>query len=76
MKRSLKIFTLLIMSLFVVVSGVNSALDCLSRSVSQSNCTVYNEKGEAVATYTGDLRVSRPYVKPEPVGLIHLVHRS
>ncbi len=76
MKRSLKIFTLLIMSLFVVVSGVDSALDHMSRSVSQSNCTLYNEKGEIVAVYTGDLRVSRPGIKPEPVGLIHLLHRS
>jgi len=75
-KRSLKTFALLIMSLFVVVSGVDSALDHLNRSVSQSTCTVYNEKGEAVASYTGDLRIARPYVKPEPIGLIRLVHRS
>jgi hypothetical protein len=53
--RFIKIFTLLIISLFVVVSGVDAALDHLSRSPVQSMFTVYNQQGSIVLAYNGDL---------------------
>ena len=59
MKRFLKTFSLLIFSLFLVVSGVNAALDHLSRSVAQNSFTVYDEQGSVVLAYDGDLNACK-----------------
>jgi hypothetical protein len=76
MKRFLKTFALLIVSLFLVVSGVDAALDHLSHSVTQNSFTVYNEQGTAVLAYDGDLSVFKAYAKPGPVAVPSFLHRT
>jgi hypothetical protein len=74
--RFIKIFTLLIISLFVVVSGVDAALDHLSRSPVQSMFTVYNQQGSIVLAYNGDLSGCKAYAKPEPIVVPSFLHRT
>lgn len=76
MKRFLKTLSLLVISLFLVVSGVNAALDRLAHSSGQSSCTWYNEKGEVVLAYTGDLANFKSYGKPNPLVVPHFLHRT
>ena len=76
MKRFLKTFALLIVSLFLVVSGVNRALDHLSHSETQNSFTVYNEQGSVVLAYDGDLSVCKAYAKPGPVAVPSFLHRT
>jgi hypothetical protein len=76
MKRFLKTFALLIVSLFLVVSGVDKALDRLSHSVTQNTFTVYNGQGSVVLAYDGDLSVCKAYAKPGPVVVPSFLHRT
>lgn len=76
MKRFLKVAVLLVLSLFLVVSGVNTGLDHLSRSPALSNFTQYDEKGAVVLTYSGDLKKYRPYIKRAAISEFHYVPRS
>jgi len=69
-KRFTKTFILLIISLFVLVSGVNVTLDRLSQSPTQSTYTFYNEKGVAVFAYTGDLKYCPACFRPGPVSAL------
>jgi hypothetical protein len=66
-KRFLKTLALLIVSLFLVASGVDCALDRLSHSSTQSAVSVYNEQGRVVLAYNGDLnaaKLGKPFVAP------------
>jgi hypothetical protein len=65
-KRFLKTLALLIVSLFLLVSGVDAALDHLSHGVTQNSLTVYNEQGTVVLAYNGDMSGCKVYVKPVP----------
>ena len=76
MKRFLKTLALLIISLFLVVSGVDAALDHLSRSVTQNSFTVYSEEGAVVLAYNGDLSACKACVKPGPVAAPSFLHRT
>lgn len=76
MKRFIKTFVLLIVSLFLVVSGVDATLDRLSHSVTQSSFTVYNEQGGIVLAYDGDLSVCKAYAKPGSVAAPGFLHRT
>ena len=76
MKRFLKTFVLLIISLFVLVSGVDAALDHLSHVPTQSTFIVYNEKGVAVLAYSGDVTNGKSCIKPSAVIAPGLTHRS
>ena len=76
MKRFLKTLVLLIVSLFLVVSGVNRALDHFSHSETQNSFTVYNEQGSVVLAYDGDLSAGKAYVKPGPVAAPGFLHRT
>jgi hypothetical protein len=76
MKRFLKTFALLIVSLFLVVSGVNTGLDHLSRSTALSNYTQYDDKGTLVLTYSGDLKQFKPSIKRAWASEFHYVPRS
>ena len=76
MKRFLKVSVLLVTSLFLVVSGVNTGLDRLSHSPTQSNFTQYDEKGTPVLSYTGDLSQMTPSLKRAFVTEFHYIHRS
>jgi hypothetical protein len=75
-KRFLKTFVLLMVSLFLVVSGVDAALDHLSHSVTQNSFTVYNEQGSVVLAYDGDLSACKAYAKPGPVAAPGFLHRT
>jgi hypothetical protein len=75
-KRILKTFALLILSLFLVVSGVNKALDHLSRSPTQSSFTVYGMQGNVVLAYNGDLNACKAFTKPGPVVAPTVLHRT
>ncbi len=76
MKRFLKTSALLIVSLFIVVTGVDAALDHLSHSPSQSSFTVYSENGGVILAYDGDLSVCKAYAKPGPVVTPGFFHRT
>ncbi len=77
MKRFLKILVLLTVSLFVLLSGIDLALDNLSHSSDQNSVTVYNEKGEAVLAYSGNLRNYPSYAKIGSVAVVPgFLHRT
>ena len=76
MKRFLKISTLLVLSLFLVVSGVDRALDHMTRSVNQSSFTVYSEKGGVILAYDGDLSTCKAFTKPGPAVVPNFLHRT
>jgi hypothetical protein len=76
MKRFLKVFALLIVSLFALVSSVDATLDHITHSATQSSYTVYDEKGTPILAYTGDLRFCKSYVKPGRVVGLEYIHRS
>ena len=76
MKRFLKTFVLLTISLFVVVSGVDAALDHLARAPVQNSFTVYNDRGSVLLAYDGDLSVCKAFAKPEPLASANFLHRG
>ena len=76
MKRFLKTFALLIVSLFLVASGVDAALDRLSHAATQNSVTVYNEQGGVILAYNGDLSVCKIYARPGPVAVPTFLHRT
>jgi hypothetical protein len=81
MKRFLKIFTLLIVSLFLLVSGVDATLDHMTRSTVQSSYTWYSEKGDTVLAYTGDFPLSlkscvKPPIPVERMPRVIFLHRT
>jgi hypothetical protein len=75
-KRFLKIFALFVVGLLALVVGVNSALDHACRSVVQSSFTIYNEQGQALLTYTGDLNNCKALAKPGPALVPRFLHRT
>jgi hypothetical protein len=75
-KRFLKTLALLIVSLFLVVSGVDAALDRLSHSVTQSSFTVYDEQGTAILAYDGDLSACKACLKPGQIAAPGFLHRT
>lgn len=78
MKRFLKTFVFFIVSLFCVLSGVNTTLDHMSHMPTQNSLTWYNEKGITIITYNGDLSAARPYIHPSTPGLprVLFLHRT
>jgi len=56
MKRFFKVFIFLIVSLFLVVSGVDATLDHLTHSASQNSFTYYGSKGEVIFAYDGNFK--------------------
>ena len=76
MKRFLKTLVLLIVSLFLVVSGVDAALDRMSHSATQNSVTVYSEQGTVVLAYDGDLSACKLYAKPGQIVAPSFLHRT
>ena len=54
MKRFLKVLVLLVVCLFLLMSGLNATLDHLTRLASQNSFTLYDERGAVLVSYTGD----------------------
>lgn len=77
MKQFLKTLVLLVVGLFLVVSGLNAGLNRLAHSVTQNSFTVYNEQGSVVLAYEGDLSGCKAYVtKPGPIAVPSFLHRT
>jgi hypothetical protein len=75
-KRFLKTLGLLSISLFLIVSGVDAALDHLSHADTQNSFTVYNEQGNVVLAYDGDLSACKVCARPEPIAVPGIFHRT
>jgi hypothetical protein len=75
-KRFLKTFAFLMVSLFLVASGVDAALDHLTHAVTQSSFTAYNEQGSAVLAYDGDLSACKAYGKAGAFVTPSFLHRT
>jgi hypothetical protein len=75
-KRFLKTLTLLVVSLFLVVSGVEAGLNHFSHSTTQNSLTAYNEQGVIILAYSGDLNACKAYAKPGPVAVPSFFHRT
>ncbi len=76
MNRFLKINALLIVSLILVASGFNAALDSMAKSPAQGSYTIYSEKGGVVLAYYGDLNAWKAYAKPGPAVTPNFLHRT
>jgi hypothetical protein len=75
-KRFLKVFILLFVGLFLLVSGVDATLDQLSRSPVQNSYTFYSGKGHPIASYAGDLSLCKPVIKPVSMTPPIVIHRT
>ena len=60
-KHFFKVLVLLIVALFVLVSGVDVALDRMPPPAAKGAYTYYNAQGEMVYSYTGDLKYCPVY---------------
>jgi len=76
MKRSLKVFTLVLVGLFLCVTGIDMTLDQQSSAVEQNSVVWYNEKGDVVLAYEGDLKFCPTYVKRFTVAPPPYLHRT
>jgi len=75
-KRFLKTLALLTVSLFLLVSGVDAALDHISHSPMQGSFTVYNEQGGVLFAYEGDLSDCKVCLKPGSATIPAFLHRT
>jgi len=75
MKRFFKTFALLIISLFLLVSGVDATLDHMAHSTSENTYTFYSNGGAPVLAYSGNLAFCPSYMKPEIMMAHHFLHR-
>ena len=76
MKRFLKIATLLIVSLFLLVSGVDATLDQMSHFTKTSSFTWYDEKGNITVAYFGDLSQCKSFTKLGPTPAPFMRHSN
>ena len=76
MRRFLKTLAFLIASLSLLVSGVDATLDRQSHAVGQNSLTVYNQKGNVVLAYDGDLSFCKVYLKQGLVAGRSFLHRT
>ena len=76
MKRFLKVLALLVIALFALVSGVDVTLDHLSRAVTQSAFTCYDQNGRVVASYNGNLALCPITLKPQPLAPANALPRA
>ncbi len=76
MKRLFKTAVLLVISLFLVASGVDAALDQLAHSPTQNSLTQYSDQGDIIVSYDGDLSGCKAFGKPSPSVVSGFLHRS
>jgi len=76
-KRFLITLVLLVLSLFALVSGVNAALDRMTQSSAQNSVVIYDEQGNALYAYNGNLNDCTVCLRPS-AGLTgpHFLHRT
>jgi hypothetical protein len=75
MNRFLKTFALLIVSLFLLVTGVDATLDRLERARLQNTYTLYSDEGAMVIAYNGDMDYCPSSFKPGPIIPHRFLHR-
>jgi hypothetical protein len=68
-KRFLKVFALLVISLFFIASGLDAALDHYSHTPLQNSISLCDEKGTTLFVYSGDLSVCKAFKPAGPVFL-------
>jgi hypothetical protein len=74
MKRFLKVLALLTVGVFAVVSGLDVTLDHISSTVTQSEFTCYNQKGQVIAEYHGAMALAQVSPLPQPVAPMNVLH--
>ncbi|HUB66418.1 MAG TPA: hypothetical protein VL981_02900 [Candidatus Methylacidiphilales bacterium] len=67
MKRFLKVSVLLMIALFALVSGVDVTLSHMAKAETQSAFTYYDQKGQIIADYSGNLAYCPIDPKPHVV---------
>jgi len=76
-KRFLLTLGLLTLSLFALVTGVNAALDHMSRTSTQNAVVIYDDQGNALYAYYGDLTNCTVVVRPNAtITGPHFLHRT
>ncbi len=63
-KRFLIAFVLLLVVLSALATGVNAALERVTKSPSQSSFVVYDDQGRALFAYQGNLKDCNVCVRP------------
>ena len=76
MNRFLKTSVVLLIAIFALVTGVDATLDHMTRSASQNSFNWYDERGESVVSFEGNLAECHSYLKPGPVGATSLLHHN
>lgn len=64
MKRSLFVLGFILLTLSAALYWVDSALGHLESCPAQSNFSWYNEKGQVIVAYNGDLNGCKEYARP------------
>jgi hypothetical protein len=75
-KRFLKVFTLLVISLLLLATGVDATLDRLAHAPDQNSFTWYSAKGDAVVAYEGPAALAQAFGHPAHGAATGLLHRT
>jgi hypothetical protein len=76
-KRFLLTLGLLTFGLFALVTGVNAALDRMSRTSTQNTVVIYDDQGNALYAYNGDLASCTVVLRPNAtITGPHFLHRT
>ncbi len=76
MNKNFKTALVLFAAMLLLVFGVDAGLGKLARSEQQGSFTIYNEHGQAVFAYDGDLNSCRALTKPAVIWSTHFLHRT
>jgi hypothetical protein len=75
-KRFLKTLAILIVSLFLVASGVDKALDRMAKSPHEASFTIYNTQGLPVLAYNGNLSQLKAFARAQLFPSANVLHRG
>ena len=76
-KRFLLTISLLLLSLFALAYGVNAALDRMTRAPAQNSVVIYDDQGNALYAYSGDLSGCAVTLRPSAnLTGPHFLHRT
>jgi hypothetical protein len=76
-KRFLITLGLLILSLFALVSGVSAALEHMNQSPAQNSVVFYDEQGNTLYAYNGNLNDCAVSLRPNTsIAGPHFLHRT
>ena len=75
MKRFFNVFSLLMVTLLLLATGVDATLDHLANSPRENAFTFYTEKGQAQLAYSGAAALQQDFPKPVRVSA-PVLHRT